>query len=84
MKKSSFLSAALLCGMTLGFTSCSDSDSPNVESTNSLVLNENKVWTKCDRPTYISGLDGENENLRKVINARFTNQVNSIDMADRR
>ncbi len=82
MKKSSFLSAALLCGMTLGFTSCSDSDSPNIESTNSLVLNENKVWTKCDRPTYISGLDGENENLRKVINARFTNQVNSIDMAE--
>ena len=84
MKTTSILSVALLFGTLVGFTSCNDSngDTANNVTTNSLVLNENTIWSKCSRSTYISGFEGEDESLRKVINSRFTNQVGSIDEAE--
>ena len=70
------------CGVTAVMTSCSDDDDKSSPAMSDIERQQLEEWEVCSKPTFISGIEGEDPDFQAVINQRFPNQVGTLAEAE--
>ena len=55
------------CGLTAVMTSCSDDDDKSSPAMSDIERQQLEEWEVCSKPTFISGIEGEDPDFQAVV-----------------